>query len=160
MSEVGYDLKAPCNDCPFRRSSPLHKGVLHSLPDYEKRITEGEFGHSCHKTDERADSGFVSLVNGKIQHCVGALAFMKKMEEADDPEEPKLKTQMGLLRALVRGVEYDKIPTDDIYDDFDDIVKAYKPLIDELVEKDKKEKENRLTISIRRKGGQRETYTY
>lgn len=155
---IGYDLKAPCSDCPFRKDAPLHKGVLKSLPDYAERIKEGRFSHSCHKTDERADSGFASLVNGKVQHCFGSLVLMKNIEESQDENDPEFVAQAGLLYAIVGGVDYNEIKSEEVYKSIPEMVRAYKPMIEEL----EKERESLkgIRLSYRNRDGKRETHVF
>lgn len=122
-SDVGYKLRVPCSDCPFKRSSPLHSGVRESLPHYKEKIAEGRFGHTCHKTDPRSD-GYTDEYHGQVQHCVGVLGMMKKMEIADtECEQP---AQAALVHALAGGFDYDDIPTDpDIFGSIEEMETAY-----------------------------------
>lgn len=77
VNDLGFDLKRPCKDCPFRMSTPKHGGIADSLPDYLRSVETGTFVHTCHKTDPRADSIEGKAYKGKTQHCAGALALMK-----------------------------------------------------------------------------------
>lgn len=91
--EIGFELNAPCADCPFRRSTEFHEGVMKSLPEYVTKMESGEFSHSCHKTDPRSDSEGAKPVNGRIQHCVGAILMCEKSGNG----------QMPYLTAFVKG---------------------------------------------------------
>lgn len=82
---IGFDLKAPCSDCPFKKSSGIHEGVAGDLVVYAKKIKEGEFAHTCHKTDVRAGAREGALVNGKVQHCIGAILMCEKSGEGQLP---------------------------------------------------------------------------
>lgn len=77
ISEIGFDLRQPCSDCPFRRSVKPRKDMAEDLEPAWGKIERGEFLHSCHKTDPDAD-GYMSTVNGKLQHCAGAIMMLKK----------------------------------------------------------------------------------
>lgn len=77
-SEVDFSLKAPCHDCPFKRTSPIHTGVASDLINIHGRIEMGRFAHTCHKTDSRSD-GYDPNHKGPVKHCAGALIMMKNM---------------------------------------------------------------------------------
>lgn len=77
--DVRYDLKQPCNDCPFMKSSPYHQGVAKSLPDYVRSIDAGQFAHTCHKTDPRAACDGPRPSDGRpVQHCLGSILMLLK----------------------------------------------------------------------------------
>lgn len=80
-SDVGYDLVAPCNDCPFRKSTPFDEGVASDLTEFIPIMERGEFVFSCHKTDHRAvrpGERDARQVQGKVQHCVGTILMCEK----------------------------------------------------------------------------------
>lgn len=146
--QIGYKLRSACSDCPFRKSSPLHEGVMRALPEYHRNLKEGRFGHTCHKTDPRSD-GYTDEYKGQIQHCVGSLSMLKKMELADGEEEGEFPTQPALIYALVGGFKYEDIPVDpDVFESFNDMAAAYKPMIEELA--------NRPRVHISYVDGRRE----
>ena len=73
---IGYDLREPCADCPFLKSTPVERKGIQDLPGLMTSLySDGEIAHSCHKTDPRSDAPDPKLVNGKIQHCVGFIKF-------------------------------------------------------------------------------------
>ncbi len=76
--EIHFDLKKPCDDCPFRRDVPCHDGVMGDLIGIWGKVEHGNFAHSCHKTDPRSD-GFVDSYKGPTQHCAGAIIMIKNM---------------------------------------------------------------------------------
>lgn len=164
--KIGYKVKTPCNDCPFRKSAPLHNGVMKDLPEYHKRLKAGSFGHSCHKTDARTD-GFVNEYNGEIQHCMGVLSMFKKMDEATDPDAlvdensaDYYPMQHGLIHAMFKGgVKYDDIPVDnDVFNGFNEMMEAYRPAIEELARQ--KESMKGMRISIRNTDGTRTNHAF
>ena len=79
FDDIEMDLKTPCDDCPFRSDVYFHEGIFGSLDDYEKSFESGEFAHTCHKTDKRADGFEKSYKKEHPQHCAGMLIMAKKM---------------------------------------------------------------------------------
>lgn len=80
-SQLNYDMKEPCNDCPFRKSTPWDmKGVgIDKLNFMVDTIVYGQEGaHTCHKTDPRADYEPAKDYKGGLQHCVGFLRMCEK----------------------------------------------------------------------------------
>lgn len=95
--DVGWDRKSPCNDCPFLKTSPFHEGVAGSLPLYMQSIQDGEFAHTCHKTDNRPGCDGPRNWHGEQpQHCVGAILMLMKTGKGMD-------LQLPLLRAAEAG---------------------------------------------------------
>lgn len=90
-TEIGYDLKRPCQDCPFTRRAPFHSGVAESIPEYIASIDMGRFSHSCHKTDRRPQCDGPHTWEGKPQHCVGALLMLIKTGDGKDLQLPLLQ---------------------------------------------------------------------
>lgn len=43
--DVGWDLKSPCGDCPFLKTSQFHQGVAASIPQYIESIESHTFAH-------------------------------------------------------------------------------------------------------------------
>lgn len=76
QTKLKYDLKKPCKDCPFFKSSELHSGIAKYLPDYHANLERNVFGHTCHKTDNRSDSLEGKKYRGQPQHCAGSIAMM------------------------------------------------------------------------------------
>src|SRR5687768_3146507 len=66
-----FDLRAPCRDCPFKRTTKPHPGVARYLPAVIAQLMGGDTSHSCHQTDPRADSPIGRKHTGPIQHCAG-----------------------------------------------------------------------------------------
>lgn len=88
--ELEWDLKSPCGDCPFRKSSPFHLGVATSLPTYLKTIDENRFAHTCHKTDSRPEVDGPRTWQGATKHCAGALMMLLKTGDGKDLQLPLL----------------------------------------------------------------------
>jgi len=90
-SDLHWDLEQPCNDCPFRKGVPFHKGVCSSLPLYLGEIERGNFAHTCHKTDNRPSCDGPRPENATMQHCAGAIIMLLKTGEGYDLQRPLLK---------------------------------------------------------------------
>lgn len=108
-----YDLKKPCDNCPFRRGKKaikLTEGRLYELTDLMLNPGGGEF--VCHKTTVNDDGERVGGINE--QHCAGALIFAYKNDNA---------TQMMRIAERFGGLNPDNLEDwDDIYDDREEMV--------------------------------------
>lgn len=78
LSQIHFDMKRPCADCPFRRAVPKHEGIAANLVSMVTAARAGTLAHTCHKTDPRADGGKRRGQTGKLQHCAGAILMAKK----------------------------------------------------------------------------------
>jgi hypothetical protein len=130
-SEVNFNLRRACKDCPFRRSTPHHEGVASDLENLYGQIERGGFLHSCHKTDPRSD-GYVEGYKGPVSHCAGAMTLIKNM----GPEH----FQGSMLKREVRRYMDKLKPDPDIFNSFLEMVEHYVPFIKNMV-KDQKEEE-------------------
>lgn len=91
VSDVRYDLRNPCADCPFMKTSPFHQGVAKSLPALVESIEAHSFAHTCHKTDTRPQcDGPVAgkETNKPVQHCIGSLMMLLKTGDGKDLQLP------------------------------------------------------------------------
>lgn len=70
-----YDLRKPCDLCPFRNDSKR----LYVPPERLEEMARGEF--CCHKTGESNDETGEINPTEKSQHCAGMLIMREKMEE-------------------------------------------------------------------------------
>lgn len=95
-TDCDWDMKSPCDDCPFLKTSPFHQGVAQSLPDYGESIAGSSFSHSCHKTDTRPDVDGPRTFQGTTKHCAGALMMLLKTGRGMD-------LQLPLLQAMEAG---------------------------------------------------------
>lgn len=76
---LDWDLKQPCDDCPFTRAAPFHQGVAETLPQNVEAIEAHRFAHTCHKTDNRPYCDGPKTYQGeRPKHCVGALYMLIK----------------------------------------------------------------------------------
>jgi hypothetical protein len=80
-----FDLKKPCNDCPFRKDAKWHGGVFKDLIKYFDLSKKKELVHTCHKTDPRSDSPEGQKYTGELQHCAGLLLMMHQNQRLIGP---------------------------------------------------------------------------
>jgi Family of unknown function (DUF6283) len=75
---VKFDMRRPCNNCPFRSDIkfPLElervEEIVHSITGEDKTFT-------CHKTTKFDDDGD-NIPRKDDQHCAGALIMLERME--------------------------------------------------------------------------------
>ena len=81
---VEYNLKKPCDDCPFKKSTPFHVGVAQSIQGYADSLDAGTFAHTCHKTENRPECDGPRNHAGKAEHCFGALLMILKTSLVDE----------------------------------------------------------------------------
>jgi hypothetical protein len=70
----GWDLSEPCAECPFRKATPPEKkGIDGEMAQsiWKAAMTDGQFAHSCHRTDARSDYAGAQDYRGKLQMCAG-----------------------------------------------------------------------------------------
>lgn len=79
---MDYDMKKPCECCPFRRGTAMRltEGRVAEVVGLMLNPNGGEF--PCHRTIEHMDGDGDNTVwrerNGKGKHCAGALIFAEK----------------------------------------------------------------------------------
>lgn len=129
-SEVKFNLRRACKDCPFRRSTPHHEGVASDLINLHGQIEKGGFLHSCHKTDPRSD-GYVPGYKGPVSHCAGSLMMIKNM----GPEW----FQGSMLFREVRRYMKNLKPDPDIFKSFQEMVEHYVPFVRAKVKENENE---------------------
>ncbi len=81
MTDLRFDLKLPCADCPFTPRAELNGGVgKQFVTELFWRIERGIAGFTCHKTDPRADGGkdAAQKTRRELQHCAGFLLMMER----------------------------------------------------------------------------------
>lgn len=76
--KIRFKLRRPCAECPFKKTTPLHRGVALNLDTLAESLRDETFAHSCHRTDSRSDYRQAKRYRGEIQHCAGALIMMEK----------------------------------------------------------------------------------
>lgn len=93
-ADVHWDMRNPCADCPFMKTTPFHQGVAKSIPNVVGSINEGRFAHTCHKTDTRkaCDGPVAGKETGKpVQHCIGSILMLLKTGKGKDLQLPFLQ---------------------------------------------------------------------
>jgi len=110
---MAFDMKKPCDSCPFLKTVPLD-----GAPDWALDVARGFWAksitHSCHKSDPNAD-GFVGVK--RTQHCIGILGVMKNTGNIYSQDA---------VRALVTGeLDWDKVPTESCWDSPKQMMAAY-----------------------------------
>lgn len=87
MTQMHFDLRSPCSDCPFRTDAPMHEGIISDLVHKLDSFAEDNLTHSCHQTDPRADCAAEKRLpaGSPIQHCAGALIFAYKQDRPQWP---------------------------------------------------------------------------
>lgn len=106
-ADVHWDLRNPCADCPFMKTTPFHQGVAKSIPDLVESINDQRFAHTCHKTDTRkaCDGPVAGKETGKpVQHCIGSILMLLKTGQDKD-------VQLPFLQAIDSG----KLSADDVH---------------------------------------------
>lgn len=103
MGELKFDMKKPCDTCPFKKGTDNY-GAADWFIDVCNGIMRGELNHTCHKSDPKAD-GYKGAK--EIQHCTGFLGMMKNSRMMLS-SEVKNAIDSGLL-------DLTKIPTHGIY---------------------------------------------
>jgi hypothetical protein len=73
IEDLRWDLRVPCESCPFRKDVPKHEGVAKALLEYADQVKERRFAHTCHKTDPLSD---YDSPKGALQHCAGAAVLL------------------------------------------------------------------------------------
>ena len=141
--DVAFDLRTPCNDCPFRIDVPLHDGVCNSLPRLKKNIDKGLFAHTCHKSDSRSD-GYEEGYKGKIQQCAGS----RIMIALDDEAPEQVMDIYAHIYERDNKIEANLDMDAPVFPSFMDMCRKYEPM---LREKAAKIEEDKLKIHIRRR---------
>lgn len=104
--DLAWDLRRPCADCPFMKTSEFHEGVAKGLPSLMMALQDNRGGHSCHKTDTRpgCDGPVRGQETGRpIQSCAGFTMMILKTGRGFD-------LQLPLLEAMQEG----KLTSDDV----------------------------------------------
>lgn len=115
---MDYDMKKPCETCPFRRGTVmrLREGRVEEIVSNMLNPGGGEF--PCHKTiiNNDDDEGFSQTPHTK--HCAGALIFAEKNERMNQ-----------MMRFAERFGAYDPVAlmadqevVDSVFDDYDEML--------------------------------------
>lgn len=94
--DMRHDLRTPCGDCPFRKSSPFHGGVAAGLVQLLEAIDDGKAAHTCHKTDPRKSCDGPRPQGGVVQACAGMTLMLIRTGDGAD-------LQRSIIRAIDDG---------------------------------------------------------
>lgn len=95
---MNFDLKQPCNDCPFIKNGRMHNSLGEGRMSEIVEYVRDDRTFECHKT--------VYNNNVEAQHCAGALLFMEQSSER--PNQPmRIAERLGLY-------DHNKLTTKDI----------------------------------------------
>jgi hypothetical protein len=131
---MDYDMKKPCECCPFRRGTAMRltAGRVREVVGGMLKSNGGEF--PCHRTienltdDQGEDSGYQEK-NGKGKHCCGALIFAEKNRTST--QMMRICERIGMYDA--RTLMSDQEVVDMVFDDYDEAMKHLtSPSPDEL----------------------------
>ena len=102
-----YDLKKPCSNCPFLRSTHFRFSTSRMV-----EIVEAET-FPCHKTLDYTKEGPVR-VREQSRHCAGHLILREKME---------MPTQLMRIAERIGMYDRTKLEMDsDVYDTLDEMI--------------------------------------
>lgn len=103
---MNFNLKSPCNDCPFRTDHPISlrpgrmKGILND-------VLRGDKTFACHKTTHGSAR--------ETSHCAGALILLENSGRPNflprashalgiyDPEKLNMDAPVGIEADIVRA---------------------------------------------------------
>ena len=115
MEQIRWDLKKPCQDCPFKYDTADHAGVARDAHEVIWGLESGNFAHTCHKTDVRSDC---PTAKGPAQHCAGLMIMAKKSNRVTEPmlragvdieDDPEVMTTRDYLIKQMRVMK-DQVP--------------------------------------------------
>lgn len=115
-----YDLKKPCDNCPFRR-----KGGVRLRPERAEDISQSMLSNqgapfACHKTTKSVvrNGHCDRAITKDSQHCAGALIYADKQGRYN-------QTSRIMMRIGVYNPDLlDRAAYDDVFDDEDEMVEA------------------------------------
>jgi hypothetical protein len=110
---VKYDLKNPCDNCPFRKDvSPYIRPAR--AEEIADALLSGRMTFSCHKTTtEKGRSNH----HPKAQHCAGALIVLEKMGKSH---------QMMRIAERLGFYNYKELDMQaPVYDDLEEFIDAH-----------------------------------
>jgi hypothetical protein len=116
---MDYDMKKPCECCPFRRGTRMRltTGRVREVVGGMLKSNGGEF--PCHRTiehlegDDGEDAGFREK-DGKGKHCAGALIFAEKNKTST--QMMRICERIGMYDAA--SLMADKAVVDSVFDTF------------------------------------------
>jgi hypothetical protein len=117
---VLYDLKKPCDNCPFLKKGGvrLTQGRVQEIADAMLNWNGSTF--ACHKTtiDVEGDEGGERAVTGKSRHCAGALIFAEKNDNAN--QMMRIAERLGMYKP--QELMADQAVVALVFDDVDEML--------------------------------------
>lgn len=114
-----FDLKKPCDNCPFLRKGGIRLHRQRVLDIANGMLDSQGITFPCHKTTVDSENEDGDLVpTAKSQHCAGALIFAEKNNTA---------TQMMRIMERLRGYDAKALMADKetvalVFDDVDEML--------------------------------------
>jgi hypothetical protein len=130
---MDYDMKKPCECCPFRRGTPMRltKGRVREVVGGMLNPGGGEF--PCHRTIEHHEDGEGYSEKKNCKHCAGALIFAEKNGTAT--QMMRVCERIGMYDAAALMADQEVV--DSVFDDFDEALKHLtSPQLNNTVDKD------------------------
>jgi hypothetical protein len=92
-----FDLRGPCEDCPFRKDKPFYLGGRRAR-EIADSIVKDDTGFTCHKTviydyDEDGNDAFDVMTNGRA--CGGVMVMLEKMQMPS--QEMRVAHRLGMF---------------------------------------------------------------
>ena len=113
-----FDLKRPCENCPFRREPRFHG--LRRAPEIALALRQGGNFH-CHKTVDYPDD-FDGTITPKSQMCAGAMMVLEREDTVFVNQMARISGRLGMLSPDFPDDWYDySIP---VYDSFDEFIEC------------------------------------
>lgn len=112
---MDYDMKKPCECCPFRRGTAMRltEGRVAEVVGGMLSTGGGEF--PCHRTIEHTDDGGYREKE-KAKHCAGALIFAEKNETAT--QMMRLCERLGMYDPEALMASQEAVAS--VFDDYDE----------------------------------------
>jgi len=113
---MNFNLKKPCDNCPFLRSARFTL-TTDRCEEIVECVTEQDGTFACHKTVTYDDysEDVEDYVRGEgEEHCAGVLIMLENMEQPNQ-----------MMRVAERCGVYDREKLDmdaDVYEDFDEFI--------------------------------------
>lgn len=117
-SQHPYDMKKPCEHCPFRRG----QGYLTEDRVHEIATTDGEF--PCHKTTDQVedeDGGSETVQTKKSKVCAGFMIFREKQGQPN--QMMRIAQRIGMYNP--KELMKDNPEVEEVYDDIDEMADAH-----------------------------------
>lgn len=119
-----YDLKAPCNNCPFRRDGHIALNTARAAEIASMMLCSRGGTFPCHKTvkrEEDSDGNEHNRATSDSQHCAGALIFAEKNQTATQMMRIAERLHLYDAQALMAN----EVAKEMVFDDLDELLDAH-----------------------------------